>query len=71
MAVEVQTKPATQSPSREPIVNDFSITIATKNGSGVRLQMPQFAGVVKMGIPVSGKYLPPTFKGCPLGIPSA
>ncbi|MBI5349865.1 MAG: 2-oxoacid:acceptor oxidoreductase subunit alpha [Chloroflexi bacterium] len=67
MAVEVHTKPVTQSPSREPIVNDFSITIATKNGSGSQTANATILrALFKMGIPVSGKNIfPSNIQGLP------
>ncbi|MBI5712462.1 MAG: 2-oxoacid:acceptor oxidoreductase family protein, partial [Chloroflexi bacterium] len=66
MAVEVQTKPA-PAPSREPIVNDFSITIATKNGSGSQTANATILrALFKMGIPVSGKNIfPSNIQGLP------
>ncbi len=66
MAVEVQTKPA-QAPLREPIVNDFMITIATKNGSGSQTANATILrALFKMGIPVSGKNIfPSNIQGLP------
>lgn len=44
-----------------PIVNDFSITIATKNGSGSQTANATILrALFKMGIPVSGKNLFPS-----------
>jgi 2-oxoglutarate ferredoxin oxidoreductase subunit alpha len=46
---------------REPIVNDFSITVATKNGSGSQTSNAiLLRALFKMGIPVSGKNLFPS-----------
>jgi 2-oxoglutarate ferredoxin oxidoreductase subunit alpha len=52
---------------REPIVNDFSITIATKNGSGSQTANATILRTLfKMGIPVSGKNLfPSNIQGLP------
>ena len=47
--------------NREPIVNDFSITAATKNGSGSQTSNAVLLrALFKMGIPVSGKNLFPS-----------
>jgi 2-oxoglutarate ferredoxin oxidoreductase subunit alpha len=46
---------------KEPIVNDFSITAATKNGSGSQTSNAVLLrALFKMGIPVSGKNLFPS-----------
>ena len=52
---------------RPPIVNDFSITAATVNGSGSQTANNTLIRAVhKMGIPVSGKNLfPSNIQGLP------
>ena len=46
---------------REPVINDFSITAATKNGSGSQTaNLALLRAFFKMGIPVSGKNLFPS-----------
>ncbi len=64
--VEPKASPAPQS-TGEPIVNDFSITIATKNGSGSQTANATILrALFKMGIPVSGKNLfPSNIQGLP------
>ncbi len=56
----------------EKVINDFSITIATVNGSGSQTaNVTLLRALFKMGIPVSGKNLfPSNIQGYPLGIPS-
>ncbi|MGH9650679.1 MAG: 2-oxoacid:acceptor oxidoreductase subunit alpha, partial [Terriglobales bacterium] len=53
-----------ESPRRtdsEPIVNDFSLQVATVNGSGSQSSnMVLLRGIFQMGIPVSGKNLFPS-----------
>ena len=57
---EPQTSPATAG-AGNPVVNDFSITIATKNGSGSQTANATILrALFKMGIPVSGKNLFPS-----------
>ncbi len=57
---EPQTSPVTVG-AGEPVVNDFSITIATKNGSGSQTANATILrALFKMGIPVSGKNLFPS-----------
>ena len=58
------TNPA---PSRAPIVNDFSIIVGTKNGSGSSTANNTILrAIFKMGIPVSGKNLfPSNIQGLP------
>ena len=47
--------------NRAPIVNDFSITVATKNGSGSQTSNAVLLrALFKMGIPVSGKNIFPS-----------
>ena len=51
----------------QPIVNDFSITVATVNGSGSQTSnLTLMRALFKMGIPVSGKNLfPSNIQGLP------
>lgn len=53
------------------IINDFSITIATVNGSGSQTaNVTLLRAFFKMGIPVSGKiYSLPISRDCQPGIP--
>jgi 2-oxoglutarate ferredoxin oxidoreductase subunit alpha len=52
---------------REPIINDFSITAATVNGSGSQTANNTLIRAIhKMGVPVSGKNLfPSNIQGLP------
>ena len=52
---------------RQPVVNDFSITVATVNGSGSQTSnLTLLRALFKMGIPVSGKNLfPSNIQGLP------
>ncbi len=54
-------------PEPEPVVNDFSITIGTVNGSGSQTaNMTLMRAFFKMGIPVSGKNMfPSNIQGLP------
>ncbi|MCU0489950.1 MAG: 2-oxoacid:acceptor oxidoreductase family protein [Anaerolineales bacterium] len=58
-----QNPPAAQ----KPVVNDFSITVATVNGSGSQTSnLTILRALFKMGIPVSGKNLfPSNIQGLP------
>jgi 2-oxoglutarate ferredoxin oxidoreductase subunit alpha len=51
----------------EPVVNDFSLTVATMNGSGSQTSnLTLLRALFKMGIPVSGKNLfPSNIQGLP------
>lgn len=51
----------------EPVINDFSITVATVNGSGSQTSnLTILRALFKMGIPVSGKNLfPSNIQGLP------
>jgi 2-oxoglutarate/2-oxoacid ferredoxin oxidoreductase subunit alpha len=51
----------------EQIINDFSITVATVNGSGSQTaNVTLLRALFKMGIPVSGKNLfPSNIQGLP------
>ncbi len=59
---EIQILPQTARPTTDaPIVNDFSLTAATKNGSGSQTaNLTLLRALFKMGIPVSGKNLFPS-----------
>jgi 2-oxoglutarate/2-oxoacid ferredoxin oxidoreductase subunit alpha len=52
---------------REPVINDFSITVGTVNGSGSQTSnLTILRALFKMGIPVSGKNLfPSNIQGLP------
>jgi len=58
---------STSTPEREPIVNDFSITFCTVNGSGsATSNLTVLRAIFKMGIPVSGKNIfPSNIQGLP------
>ena len=59
-------------PQAPCVMNDFSITVATVNGSGSQTSNATIMrALFKMGIPVPGRISsPPIFKVYPLGIPS-
>ncbi|HIE57473.1 MAG TPA: 2-oxoacid:acceptor oxidoreductase subunit alpha [Anaerolineales bacterium] len=54
-------------PQRGPVVNDFSITVGTVNGSGSQTSnLTILRALFKMGIPISGKNLfPSNIQGLP------
>jgi hypothetical protein len=55
----------------KPVINDFSITVATVNGSGSQTSNATILrALFKMGIPVSGKNLFPSNIQGQLGTPS-
>src|ERR1700759_998827 len=57
----ISSKPDTLEPAPAPIVNDFSIQIATVNGSGSQsANLVLLKSIFRMGIPVSGKNLFPS-----------
>ncbi len=67
---EVATRPAPSpgdSSEREPIVNDFSMVVATVNGTGSQTSnMALIRALFRMGIPVTGKNLfPSNIQGLP------
>ncbi|MEK6575196.1 MAG: 2-oxoacid:acceptor oxidoreductase family protein, partial [Chloroflexota bacterium] len=64
--IEPKASPAPQS-TGAPIVNDFSITLGTRNGSGSQTaNATLLRALFKMGIPVSGKNLfPSNIQGLP------
>lgn len=63
----VSDMPTTQTTARPPVVNMFSIMVATKNGSGSQTaNTALLRALFKMGIPVSGKNLfPSNIQGLP------
>ena len=65
MAVNLQTSADTT--SLQPVVNDFSLMVATKNGSGSQTSNEVLIrSLFHMGIPVGGKNLfPSNIKGLP------
>ncbi len=64
--VETKTK-SDQVLTSDPVVNDFSISVATVNGSGSQTSnLTLLRALFKMGIPVSGKNLfPSNIQGLP------
>ncbi len=67
MATEVLEEKRADAPSRSPVVNDFSIHVATANGSGSQSSNSiLMRAIFQMGIPVSGKNLfPSNIQGLP------
>lgn len=65
MAINVQSKPKVA--TREPVINDFAFSVATKNGSGSQTSNNVLVmSLFRMGIPVNGKNLfPSNIKGLP------
>ena len=65
------TQTARSAPRR--IVNDFSIQVATVNGSGSQTaNLVLLRSIFQMGVPVSGKNMfPSNIAGCRPGTPSA
>jgi 2-oxoglutarate/2-oxoacid ferredoxin oxidoreductase subunit alpha len=67
-ALNIQPEVKTQSAfSGQPVVNDFTLMVATKNGSGSQTSNEVLIrSLFRMGIPVSGKNLfPSNIKGLP------
>ena len=61
MAPEVAVQEAPSQPTTRRIVNDFSIQVATVNGSGSQTaNLVLLRSIFRMGIPVSGKNLFPS-----------
>src|SRR5499426_2321934 len=57
--LETQNKPVT--PSQQRVVNDFSIQVATVNGSGSQTaNLVMLRSILLMGVPVSGKNMFPS-----------
>ena len=69
---QTETEMPRQSP-QENIVNEFSIQVATVNGSGSQsANLVLLRSIFRMGIPVSGKNLfPSNIAGLPTCTPSA
>lgn len=65
MAVNARTQPKLD--TREPVINDFAFSVATKNGSGSQTSNNLLVmSLFRMGIPVNGKNLfPSNIKGLP------
>ncbi len=65
MAINAQTQPKLE--TREPVINDFAFSVATKNGSGSQTSNNVLVmSLFQMGIPVNGKNLfPSNIKGLP------
>ncbi len=65
MAINAQTQPKLD--TREPVINDFAFSVATKNGSGSQTSNNVLVmSLFQMGIPVNGKNLfPSNIKGLP------
>jgi 2-oxoglutarate ferredoxin oxidoreductase subunit alpha len=68
MKRELPAAPATSAtPTVEPVVNEFSLVVATVNGSGSQTSnMAIMRALFRMGVPVSGKNLfPSNIQGLP------
>jgi 2-oxoglutarate ferredoxin oxidoreductase subunit alpha len=65
--IEVSPRAETREPERQRIVNDFSIQVATVNGSGSQTaNLVLMRSIFQMGVPVSGKNLfPSNIQGLP------
>ncbi len=65
MAIQPQTE--SKILTREPVINDFAFSVATKNGSGSQTSNNVLVmSLFRMGIPVNGKNLfPSNIKGLP------
>ena len=65
MAINAQPQRKVQ--TREPVINDFAFSVATKNGSGSQTSNSVLVmSLFQMGIPVNGKNLfPSNIKGLP------
>ncbi|MCY4073283.1 MAG: 2-oxoacid:acceptor oxidoreductase subunit alpha [Chloroflexi bacterium] len=65
MAINLQSQPKVR--TREPVINDFAFSVATKNGSGSQTSNNVLVmSLFRMGIPVNGKNLfPSNIKGLP------
>ena len=68
--VAVEERPTAS--SVDPVINDFSIQVATVNGSGSQTaNLVLLRAIFQMGVPVSGRTsFPRTSRGCPRGSPS-
>jgi 2-oxoglutarate/2-oxoacid ferredoxin oxidoreductase subunit alpha len=67
MSTAVLEEKRSEVPSRPPVINDFSIHVATANGSGSQSSNSiLMRAIFQMGIPVSGKNLfPSNIQGLP------
>ena len=67
MSTELPKESDVKTWTTQPVVNDFSITIGTVNGSGSQTSnLLILRALFKMGIPVSGKNLfPSNIQGLP------
>lgn len=67
MATVLPSEKVSARPEGEPVVNDFSITVGTANGSGSQTSNTTLLrALFKMGIPVAGKNLfPSNIQGLP------
>lgn len=65
--MSTKTKSAAQAKTGDSVINDFSMTVATMNGSGSQTSnLTLLRALFKMGIPVSGKNLfPSNIQGLP------
>ena len=65
MAINAQTQLKVD--TREPVINDFAFSVATKNGSGSQTSNNVLVqALFRMGVPVNGKNLfPSNIKGLP------
>ena len=66
-SVQPEQQAGVELDSRPPVVNDFSIMVATKNGSGSQTaNTTLLRALFKMGVPVSGKNIfPSNISGMP------
>ncbi|MPY89873.1 MAG: 2-oxoacid:acceptor oxidoreductase subunit alpha [Luteitalea sp.] len=61
MATDLQVAPHAEVPASQRIINDFSIQVATVNGSGSQTaNLVLLRSIFQMGVPVSGKNLFPS-----------
>src|SRR4029453_448282 len=67
MATEVLEEQRAEAARRPPVINDFSIHVATANGSGSQSSNTiLMRSIFQMGIPGAGKTpLPPNLRGLP------
>ncbi|MCY3834109.1 MAG: 2-oxoacid:acceptor oxidoreductase subunit alpha [Chloroflexi bacterium] len=65
--MEIKAQTQTKLDTREPVINDFAFSVATKNGSGSQTSNNVLVmSLFQMGIPVNGKNLfPSNIKGLP------
>src|SRR4030065_1378652 len=67
MIIEKTDSSLVDAKSMEPVINNFSITVATVNGSGSQTSnLTMMRALFKMGIPVSGQNMfPSNIQGLP------